>query len=107
MSAGLADCSLILSPTDCFHVGHKNTVTNLLRARAMDIGGHAFGVFGNDYDTDHKEIMASLAFNEMGETVHSLTRQSHEGNTTVLSCKLTPLHFNWGGFKKRKSFLSC
>jgi len=105
LSAGLAGCDMILSPTDCFDISMKPIITNLLRARAMDIGGYAFGVFGNDFDTDHSRVLASFVADETGEIHHFATKKPHTSSVSIATYSLPKPQKIWGGFQERDSFL--
>lgn len=105
ISAGLAGCDMILSPTDCFDNSMKPVIANLLRARAMDIGGYAFGVFGNDFDTDHSRVLASFVADETGEIHHFVTKAPHTASVVITTYSLPEHQVIWGGFQMRHSFL--
>lgn len=103
--AGIEQCSIIISPTDCFYQSQISNVKNLLRTRAMDLGGPALAVFGHSESIEEQKVLAAIVSDNYGNILKLETRDKKESKVVVVEIEIKESKYKWGNFQQRKKFL--
>ncbi|MDD3926646.1 MAG: hypothetical protein PHT33_08310 [bacterium] len=101
--AGMLNASLILCPTDCFHLREREVVTRLLCSQSMGAGAATVAVFGHGHGAD--EVLATVIVDEEGAVAASETTFGDEDKVVIASICLKQPRQVWGGFQARRQML--
>lgn len=98
--AGRLQPSLIVCPTDCFHVSQASLALAKQQARAADVGAHVVALFGRDQELSG-QVLNAIVCSPRGEVLLADSGPAGVPYHRLLDLELRPPQTVWGGFAAR------